>query len=294
MDNPKSIKPVSKKTEKIFKIKKEVKKPISKPNSKIGSKQTSKQISKPGSSPVPKPVPKVIQKKVLKNQLVNLFTGAFFIFALLVLVILISMIQLQPEATCFDGILNQNEIEIDCGGVCLSCDYLDDAEPDVDDDSGQVVRGDSEQEPEQVIQNFSPMKVARIFSAKSSNPKIPIFFRVDPIINENEIMEGRNIGKMESNGEYVDRYFNEREPTVLILFIDSALEKVEAQKIEIETDAGNFTIYLPELAENGMYYMLYVSENGSTFYSKNNHLDGRLDMPVSQALTIVHAARLAP
>ena len=33
----------------------------------------------------------------------------------------VTPVEAKPRASCFDGILNQNEDDVDCGGVCPSC-----------------------------------------------------------------------------------------------------------------------------------------------------------------------------
>lgn len=50
---------------------------------------------------------------------------AFIFISILVgLGFLIYFYLIKPGPTCFDGIKNQNEEEIDCGGVCLSCELV--------------------------------------------------------------------------------------------------------------------------------------------------------------------------
>lgn len=44
---------------------------------------------------------------------------------LLSLCFCISFYSCQEDETCFDGILNQDETEIDCGGVCMACEPID-------------------------------------------------------------------------------------------------------------------------------------------------------------------------
>jgi hypothetical protein len=41
--------------------------------------------------------------------------------ALVLIVIWVIYVSLQPEPTCNDGIANQNEEQVDCGGTCASC-----------------------------------------------------------------------------------------------------------------------------------------------------------------------------
>lgn len=51
-------------------------------------------------------------------------TIASVFFLVLVLIGLGFYFVRKPEASCFDGVKNQNEIEIDCGGVCVTCEVL--------------------------------------------------------------------------------------------------------------------------------------------------------------------------
>lgn len=60
-----------------------------------------------------------MRKRLFKQTII-----AFIFFSLVGgLVFLIFYIN-QPEPTCFDGIKNQNEEEIDCGGVCSPCELV--------------------------------------------------------------------------------------------------------------------------------------------------------------------------
>ncbi|PIT92685.1 MAG: hypothetical protein COU08_01675 [Candidatus Harrisonbacteria bacterium CG10_big_fil_rev_8_21_14_0_10_42_17] len=47
--------------------------------------------------------------------------GGTFLFLVLSVVGIFSYSAFKPEPSCFDGILNQDEVGIDCDGVCLSC-----------------------------------------------------------------------------------------------------------------------------------------------------------------------------
>lgn len=52
--------------------------------------------------------------------------AAYGIFLMILFGFFISLsIDLYPKATCFDGIQNQGEEDIDCGGPCISCELKD-------------------------------------------------------------------------------------------------------------------------------------------------------------------------
>lgn len=51
--------------------------------------------------------------------------GAFYILILFLIIFAIYQSKLKPEATCFDGVQNQNEEGVDCGEPCAQeCDIL--------------------------------------------------------------------------------------------------------------------------------------------------------------------------
>lgn len=51
--------------------------------------------------------------------------GAFYVLVLVLVVFIVYQSKLKPEQTCFDNIKNQNEEDVDCGGLCVQrCDIL--------------------------------------------------------------------------------------------------------------------------------------------------------------------------
>jgi len=52
----------------------------------------------------------------------KLLYGIFYLAIIFGFIFLVYRLALKPAPTCMDGILNQNETGIDCGGVCQSCD----------------------------------------------------------------------------------------------------------------------------------------------------------------------------
>jgi len=60
----------------------------------------------------------------MKRGMKKFFYGLFYlgIFTLFCLLIYNSFI--KPAPTCFDGIKNQNEQDVDCGGPCVPCEIL--------------------------------------------------------------------------------------------------------------------------------------------------------------------------
>ena len=48
--------------------------------------------------------------------------GSFFTTFILGFSLLIYAVFIMPKPTCFDGIRNQNETDVDCGGKCLACE----------------------------------------------------------------------------------------------------------------------------------------------------------------------------
>ncbi|MBI4193161.1 MAG: hypothetical protein HY536_00860 [Candidatus Colwellbacteria bacterium] len=57
----------------------------------------------------------------MQNTLLKQFIFSLFYLALFAGVVYGGYLVLRPASSCFDGKQNQNEEEIDCGGVCASC-----------------------------------------------------------------------------------------------------------------------------------------------------------------------------
>ena len=58
-----------------------------------------------------------------KRAIKQLIIALVYLFILACVIILILYFQ-KPEPSCFDGIKNQDEEEIDCGGPCISCELV--------------------------------------------------------------------------------------------------------------------------------------------------------------------------
>lgn len=60
----------------------------------------------------------------MTKRLIKQLIIASVFLAIIVCVILLIFYFQKPNPTCFDGIKNQNEEEIDCGGPCISCELV--------------------------------------------------------------------------------------------------------------------------------------------------------------------------
>ncbi len=60
----------------------------------------------------------------MQRRLFKQTTIAFIFFSLIGALVFWVFYTNQPEATCSDGIKNQNEEEVDCGGVCPPCELV--------------------------------------------------------------------------------------------------------------------------------------------------------------------------
>lgn len=52
----------------------------------------------------------------------QIFYGAGYLATLFLIIFIVYFIWFKPAPTCFDGIQNQNETGVDCGGFCSACE----------------------------------------------------------------------------------------------------------------------------------------------------------------------------
>lgn len=57
-----------------------------------------------------------------KRAVKQIIYGTGFLTVLFLFFIIIYFIWLKPASTCFDNKQNQNETEVDCGGLCIACE----------------------------------------------------------------------------------------------------------------------------------------------------------------------------
>ena len=58
----------------------------------------------------------------MKRTLKQLLYGFFYLVILLAVVLGAYLLFFQKSSSCFDNIKNQEEVGVDCGGVCIDCD----------------------------------------------------------------------------------------------------------------------------------------------------------------------------
>jgi len=58
----------------------------------------------------------------MKRTLKQLLYGFFYLVILLAVVLGAYLLFFQKSSSCFDNIKNQDEVGVDCGGVCIDCD----------------------------------------------------------------------------------------------------------------------------------------------------------------------------
>lgn len=103
-------------------------------------------------------------------------------FAILGILILIGIYQFLPKLTCEDQIKNQNEEEVDCGGVCIPCIFKH-----IKDIEISLVKFD------EVVPGIYDV----IFTAKNPNPKLAAkeFFYDITLRDENKVIMTKKSGQ---------------------------------------------------------------------------------------------------
>ncbi len=166
--------------------------------------------------------------------------------------------------TCSDGIQNQDETGVDCGGsVCSACTTSTSAD----------------------LGSFNVTDVTNLASS-------------DPTAIENKLYIYTNeststIGNLDSSNVYSDYDTHNPSSASPLVFGVSYLGDSSQQIVLVQADVGNLYVFLPDMVYSSGTLKLFVAENGSTYYADDAHDGSGTALGVEEALVSDHLARQA-